>query len=382
MDTPSMLSSSFRSKTLSVPNRITMAPLYLGYAGADGTVSDLMLDHYREMGASGAGLIVVEHTAVHVSGLGSPFMLRADEDRFIPGLSRLAETIKAQGAIAFLQINHTGRFAFAPDRLAPSPFQTRDVIPKEMSPDQIREIAQAYAAAALRVKKAGFDGVELHGGMGYLLAQFVSPRTNQRTDAYGGSLENRMRFPLEVLEGLFSAVGESFPVGYRFMAEEEHPDGLHPEESTVYARELAERGVAYLSVVSGTYDSYALPEYAEKRKHEGYMTQWSTMIKQAAPNIPVITAGRIQSPEFAERILNEGKADLIGLARVLLADPLWPKKALGLSSDPIVPCEPNCSLCQRRIGRGKPACCSQWDQERKEAFAAKVGEHSGEMADL
>jgi 2,4-dienoyl-CoA reductase (NADPH2) len=379
METPSMLASSFTIKGLSLSNRITMAPLYLGYAGADGAVTDLILDHYKEMAASGAALIVVEHTAAHASGLGSPFMLRADDDRYIPGLSRLADVIKSQGALAFLQINHTGRYAFTPDRLAPSPFPTGEVIPKEMSLDQLQEIAQAYAAAALRAKQAGFDGVELHGGMGYLLVQFLSPRTNQRTDSYGGNLENRMRFPLDVVDRVISAVGDSFPIGYRFLAEEEHPDGLHPDETTVYAAELVKRDVAYLSVVSGTYDSYALPEYVEKRKQEGYMTHWAALIKQATPNIPVVTAGRIQSPEFAEGILNKGKADLIGLARVLLADPLWPKKALGLISEPIVSCEPNCSLCQMRIYRGKPASCSQWNKEKKEAFANKVGEHVGEM---
>ena len=382
METTSTLASSFKINSLSLANRITMAPLYLGYASADGFVSDLMLDHYSEMAASGAALIVVEHTAVHVSGLGSPFMLRADDDRYIPGLSRLADIIKSQGALAFLQINHTGRYAFGTDRLAPSPFPTGEVIPKEMSPDQIQEIVQGYAAAALRVKQAGFDGVELHGGMGYLLVQFLSPRTNQRTDGYGGNLDNRMRFPLDVVDRVFSAVGDSFPIGYRFLADEEHPDGLHPNETTVYASKLVKRGIAYLSVVSGTYDSYALPEYVEKRKQEGYMTHWAALIKQAVPNIPVITAGRIQTPEFAEGILTKGKADLIGLARVLLADPLWPKKAMGLISEPIVSCEPNCSLCQRRIYRGKPASCSQWNREKKVAFANKVGEHVGEMENL
>lgn len=379
MDARSMLASSFRIKSLSLSNRITMAPLYLGYAGADGAVSDLMLDHYGEMAASGAALIVVEHTAVHASGLGSPFMLRADDDRYLPSLSRLAEVIKAQGGLAFLQINHTGRYAFGADRLAPSPFPTGDVIPKEMSLGQIDEIAQAYCLAALRAKQAGFDGVELHGGMGYLLVQFLSPRTNQRKDGYGGMLENRMRFPLDVVQRVLSAVGASFPVGYRFLAEEEHPDGLHPDETTVYAKELLRRGIAYLSVVAGTYDSYALPEYAEKRKQEGYMVQWAALIKQEVPDMPVITAGRIQSPGLAERILNKGQADLIGLARVLLADPLWPKKAMGLISEPIVSCEPNCSLCQRRIARGKPACCSQWNKGKTDAFAVKVGEHVGEM---
>jgi 2,4-dienoyl-CoA reductase-like NADH-dependent reductase (Old Yellow Enzyme family) len=167
-------------------------------------------------------------------------------------------------------------------------------------------------------------------------------------------------------------------VGYRFLADEWLPDGLRPEETTVFARELEKRGVAYLSVMAGTYDSFFLPEYLEAERKEGYMASFAGRIKAVVPKTPVIAAGRIQTPETAERILEEGKADLIGLARILLADPLWPKKAEGLVQEPMVSCEPTCSLCLKRVMGGKPAFCSHWDRDKQKKFLARIGEKSEE----
>jgi len=370
----STLFSPFQIKDLSLKNRIIMAPMYLGYAGADGTVSPLILDHYREMAASGAGLIVVENAAVDASGLGSPFTLRVDHDRYIEGLAQLARTIHGEGALAFLQINHAGRYAYTPERLAPSPFKTEEVTPREMTGDDITRTIAAYAAGAERVKAAGFDGVEIHGGTGYLIVQFLSPRTNLRSDNYGGSIENRMRFPLEVVDAVFSAVGKNYPVGYRFLADEGLADGLHLEETSLLAKELGARDIAYISVMAWSYDSFFLPEYLEKDKQEAYMADFARAVKKTVPNTPVITAGRIQSPALADKILKQGDADLIGLARVLLADPLWPKKAETLIGEPIVRCEPACSLCMKRAVSGKPAFCSQWTKARRENFLNRLGE--------
>ncbi|VBB48541.1 Flavin oxidoreductase/NADH oxidase NADH [uncultured Desulfatiglans sp.] len=377
MAVESMLFSPLRINGLALKNRIMMTPLYLGYAHPDGTVSPLLLDHYREMAASGAAAIVVEHTAVDPSGLGSPFMLRIDDDRYIQGLSRLARAIQDEGAIAFLQLNHPGRYAYTPQRLAPSPVKTGDVVPKEMTQKDIEQVVRAFAAGAGRVKEAGFDGVEIHGGTGYLIVQFLSPRTNHRTDRYGGPLENRMRFPLEVVDAVVEAVGEDYPVGYRFLADEGLPEGLHPEQTAIFATELENRRIAYLSVMAGIYDAFSLPEYRQREKEEAYMAHFAAEIKKAVSGTPVVTAGRIQSPEIAERILKEGTADLIGLARVLFADPLWPQKAQGVVPGPIVACEPTCSLCMQRTMKGKPAFCSQWDKKRREAFLERVGEGSG-----
>ncbi|MBW1710787.1 MAG: NADH:flavin oxidoreductase [Deltaproteobacteria bacterium] len=378
MTDPVKLISSLKIKGLTLKNRITMAPLYLGYASPDGTVSPLMLEHYAEMADSGAALIVVENSVVDPSGLGSPFTLRIDDDRFIPGLSRLAQTIHDNGALAFLQINHAGRYAFMQDKLTPSGIKIGELETKEMSGADIDRIVECFASGAKRVREAGFDGVEIHGGTGYLIVQFLSPRTNLRTDEYGGSLENRMRFPLRVADEVINSVGKNFPVGYRFLADEELPDGLHVEETAVLAEELEKRGVAYISVMAGTYDAFILPEYIQKEKQEAYMAHYAGEIKKAAAQTPIITAGRIKTPETAESIIEQGTADLIGLARVLLADPLWPKKAAGLIDEPIVECEPSCSLCLRRTMVGKPAFCSQWEKDRREAFLNKIGEKSEE----
>jgi len=368
MNKSPILFTPFHLKELTLKNRIVMTPLYSGYANSDGMASQMTLDHYREMATSEVALIVVENASVDQSGLGFPSNLRIDHDRYIPGLSSLAKVIHDQGALAFLQINHGGRYAFVPATLAPSPLKFGKVVPKEMTKEDIRRIVEAFKDGAKRAGEAGFDGVEIHGGTGYLLVQFLSPRTNLRKDSYGGNLENRMHFVLEVMEAILSGVGKEYPVGYRFLADEGLPDGLHSEETSILAGELEKRGVAYLSVMAGTYDAFVLPEYIEKEKREAYMADYAGIIKKVVSKVPVITAGRIQTFDTAEKILEEGTADLIGLARVLLADPLWLKKAKGLVDEPVIKCEPSCSLCTEMAMRGKKIFCSQWDKKRRDKF--------------
>jgi len=374
MDQNIILFSPLELAGLRLKNRITMAPLFLGYAHADGTVSPLLLDHYRAMAMSGAAMIVVENAAVHPSGLGSPFVLRVDADKNLSGLSTLAKAIQKEGALAVLQINHAGRYAFTPERIAPSPVPTGDAVPRGMTVEEIHLMAEAYASAARRVKEAGFDGVEIHGGTGYLLVQFLSQRTNRRTDAFGGSLENRMRFPLMVVDAVRAAVGPDYPVGYRFLADEWLPEGLHTIETAPLAMELEQRRPAYLSVMAGTYDSFFAPDYLEQEKKEGYMAHFAGAIKAAVPHTPIIAAGRIQTPATAVKILEEGTANLIGLARVLFADPLWVKKAAGIVKESINSCEATCSLCMKRVMSGKPAFCSRWGKTVRDAFLARLNE--------
>lgn len=350
-------------------NRLTMAPLYLGYAGEGGTVSELLLEHYRLMAKSGVAMVVVENATVdHPAGSGSPRTLRVDTDDNLAGLTRLADAIKEHGALASLQINHAGRFAGATrEPLAPSAVGTFGRMPKALNQGEIRVISRKFAEAASRVKRAGFDMVELHGGTGYLLAQFVSPRTNKREDAYGGSLENRQRFPLEVMGEVKAAVGD-FPVGYRFLADEWMQDGLGLAESGQFARVLGSSGVAYISVMGGTYESFGLPEILRKSRTPGYMVDLASAIRKEV-DVPVITAGRIATGALAEGILAEGKADLIGLARVLWADPEWPTKVRDGREADIVHCNPKGDdTCMKLVMRGKPAFCVQWPREKLEKW--------------
>ena len=197
-------------------NRITIAPLYLGYAAEGGRMSRLLLHHYGEMARSGVAMIMVENASVTAGGSGSPRTIRCDHNRYLKGLETLADTIRREKSLAGLQINHADRFAHVSEPVAPSTVPAFGKTPRAVTKREITTIQKQFAKAALRVKKAGFDLVELHGGTGYLLAQFVSPRTNKRSDSYGGPIKNRIKFPLEVLKRVKDAVGD-FPVGYRFL---------------------------------------------------------------------------------------------------------------------------------------------------------------------
>ena len=351
---------------LRLKNRITMAPLYLGYAGSGGKVSPLMLYHYKLMARSGAALIVVENSSITPKGSGSPRTLRCDHDRYINGLERLAVTIKGEKTLAGLQVNHAGRFAYVDEPVAPSAIPVFGRTPRALTKKEITNIQKQYAKACLRVKKAGFDLVELHGGTGYLLSQFVSPTTNRRKDGYGGDIENRIRFPLEVLKRVKDLVGD-FPVGYRFLADEWLPDGLHLDESGVLAKALEENGVAYISVMGGTYESFFLPEIVRKSGKPGYMVSLANAVKKEV-RVPVIASGRISTPARAETILKEKKADLLGLARMLWVDPEWPVKAKKGQDKSIIKCNPKCDACTKLVMQGRPAFCPKWNKEHREAY--------------
>jgi NADPH2 dehydrogenase len=351
---------------LKLKNRLTMAPLYLGYAEMGGKVSPLTLYHYRLMAQSGAALIVVENASVTPGGSGSARTLRCDHNRYLSGLEQLALVIKEQKTLAALQINHAGRFAHVPEPVAPSAVPAFNRTPRALTRKDIVTIQKQFANAAYRVKAAGFDLVELHGGTGYLLAQFVSPRTNTRDDAYGGPIENRIRFPLEVLQRVKDRVGD-FAVGYRFLADEWLPDGLHPEESLVLAEALQAQDIDYISVMGGTYESFYLPEVVQRSKKPGYMVSLANAVKRQV-KVPVIAAGRISTPAKAEAILKAKQADLIGLARMLWVDPQWVVKAREGRDQAIVKCNPKCDACMQLVMQGKPAFCPRWNKETRETY--------------
>ncbi len=390
MDEMDSLFQPFAIPPVHLKNRITMVPLFTAYANPDGTASRLILAHYREMAASGVAMVVVANASVAKAGALSQYQLRADDDRFIQGLGELASTIRQEGVVPVLQINHGGGFARTDERLVPSDVSSNDFEmmgflknlfqssslkdqwalisdaaqqfsgrPKEMGARDIGHAIDAYGQAARRGMDSGFDMVEIHGGTGYLPVQFLSPRTNRRRDRYGGELKNRMRFPLELVECVRGTVGKEFPVGYRFMADEWIKGGFSLEEAVVLGRKLADMGIAYLSVTAGTYAALSDPEIARRTKKPGYLKQIAGQIK-AATGVPVIVAGRIMTPRLAARIIGENHADLIGLARPLFADPGWMKKA-STPKVHIVPCR-DCGTCYRSAILDKPAICPQWER--------------------
>jgi NADPH2 dehydrogenase len=315
---------------------------------------------------------VVENCTVDFArGSGSRRTLRADTKDNLEGLKLLAHTIHREGALACLQINHAGRFASAAAvPLAPSAMETFGRVPEALDHNGIKRIVGQFVAAANLCRSAGFDMIELHGGTGYLLAQFLSPRTNRRTDAYGGSLQNRQQFALEVVAAVRQAVGD-FPVGYRFLADEWMPDGLQLGESQQFARSLSDCGVAYISVMGGTYESFALPHIVAQSKEPGYMLNLSAAIKSQV-NVPVIAAGRLSTGAVAEKALAERQADLIGLARVLWADPNWPLKVRTGREHEIVHCNPDCGdACRQMVMKGYPALCVQWPTDKMKVWKSK-----------
>jgi 2,4-dienoyl-CoA reductase-like NADH-dependent reductase (Old Yellow Enzyme family) len=347
---------------LILKNRITLAPMLLCYGNSDGTVSEKMIEFYARRAKAGVSLNVIEASAVDVRGSGFPRMIRADDDRYIPGLTRLAKAIKNAGGYAVLQIYHGGRYSRS-DPVAPSPVETFltaeiKIVPQEITRDEIKDLIGKFGEAAERAKKAGFDGVELHGATGYLLVQFISPRTNKRTDEYGGSLENRVRFPLEVVASVRERVGKDFLVGYRFMPDEWLPDGFTLTEGKIFAKRLEQAGINYLSCNAGTYESWILPDVVKLTARSGYQVDITYEIKKEV-EISVFANGRINTPELAEEIISQGKADAVALARPLFADPDFVQKVMEGRTDQIVKCT-NDLFCMKATMQDRDAICSQW----------------------
>lgn len=361
MDNLKALFSPLKIGNIILKNRITLAPMFLCFGKQDGTVSEKMIEFYARRAKAGVSLLVVEASAVDAKGTGSSRMIRVDNDACIPGLRKLAKAIKDGGGYAVLQIFHGGRYARTP--VAPSPVETfltpeMKIIPDELTKNEIKDLIKKFGEAAGRVKKAGFDGVELHGATGYLLVQFISPRTNKREDEYGGSLENRMRFPLEVVACVREHVGRDFLMGYRFMPDEWLPDSFTLNEGKIFARKLERAGVDYLSCNTGTYESWAMPDIMKLTSKPGYQVDITHEIKMEV-NIPVFANGRITTPELAEEIIAQGKADAVALARPLFADPEFVQKTKEGRTDRIIKCM-NDWICTKNTMQGMDAVCSQW----------------------
>ncbi len=315
-----------------VRNRVVMPPMATNLGSAFGEVTPELLAYYRRRAQGGVGLIIVENAQVDMfQGRSLTAQIAVDSDKFLPGLRALAEVVHAEGARTFLQIQHGGRQCtpsttdgLQPVAPSPIPCAFLGIVPRALTREEIRELVEKFARAALRAKLAGFDGVEVHGAHGYLINEFLSPYTNRRDDEYGGSFENRMRFLLEILERVRELVGEDFVVGVRLSVEEFVPGGLTLSESREIARTLERHGVDYLSVSCGIYESVSTI-IEPMNFAEGWRTYLVQGIREVV-SLPVIAVGVIRHPEVAERILAEGHADFVAIGRGLIADPDWVKK--------------------------------------------------------
>ncbi len=351
----------FRIGTLCLKNRIVMPPMECLLNGADGSVNQAIIDYYEEAARGGVGTIIVQNSYIDEKASRSALVhLGVYSDHLIAGIGDLAETIKSYGVAALLQISHGGRQA----NPAANPFESvgPSAIPckfvketvKELTIAEIKEIQNSYAQAARRVKTAGFDGVELHGAHGYLINQFLSPYTNHRSDKYGGSLENRAVFPLEILDKVREMVGNDFIVGYRMSADEFVAGGLTVEETSKFAKILEDAGIDYIHVSCAIYESFPhmiQPIYLK----DGYIVHLAESIKKAV-GVPVITVGS-HTIETGEKALREDKADLVAFGRALLADPELPSKLASGRIEDIRPCIRNNEGCYSRALLGQRIRC-------------------------
>ena len=365
---------------VTIPNRIALEPMLLEVGEHDGTAGERLIAYYEERAKGGVGLIQTEVTRVSdLTGTTGPRQMSATSDRCIESFSKLADAVHKHGSKIFVQLHHTGRQNL---QLVVTAWKLSDTIGRRwggwwnifytmtkyldffekpvfhhfylpvvsasnipatigstpvtgqrthaLTKIELGKIEDKFAEAALRCKKAGMDGVQLHASHGYLIQQFLSPYTNQRTDEYGGSLENRMRFLKEIIQKVQKLCGPDFPITVRLTVDEYfrmygYDVGLRLDEGVLIAKELEKLGVAALDISSGTYET--MNSWLEPTSFElGWRKGNAAAVKRAV-NIPVIAANLIRTPEQAEQQLAEGTQDIIGLGRPLLADPYWAKKA-------------------------------------------------------
>ncbi len=326
---------------LKLQNRIMQAPMWTGFAARDGSVTPRLLNYCKERAQGGTGLIIVEFSYIDEKASQSLVcQLGIYGQSLIPGLSTLARVIKDNGAKAGIQICHAGRRRLlgtypivAPSRM---PWEALgDIIPSELTIEEIKEIVKAFGNAARIAEQSGFDMLEIHGAHGYLITEFLSPYTNRRGDIYGGSLRDRMRFALEVVDSVRRNVSRDFPLCVRISATEYTEGGITIEDSKVFAQELEKAGVDVIHVSAGMFESLSsVIPMLQPLARDVYLVE---EIKEVV-HIPAIASGAITSPQLAEEILEKGQADFISLARPLLADPYFARKAEEGRPEDIVPC--------------------------------------------
>ncbi|MHB8779832.1 MAG: oxidoreductase [Candidatus Geothermincolia bacterium] len=336
----SRLFTPIKIRDLEIRNRIVMTAMHLNYT-PEGKVTPQLVGFYEERARGGAGLLMVGGCIID-DWSGPGWMVDLRDDSLIEGHAGLVQAVKAHGARVGCQLYQAGRYAHSfsiggREALAPSAVYTRFTreTPKEMTSDDIAMVIGNFAAAARRAKDAGYDLVEILASAGYLISQFLSPVTNQRSDSYGGELGNRMRFGLEVADAVRAAVGPDFPVSCR-VAGSDYVEGSHTNrESALFAAELERHGVDAINVTGGWHES-RVPQLTMAVPRAG-LAYLAAGIKDNV-SIPVIGCNRINDVFVAEEMLRDGMADMIGMARAIIADPSMPLKAQEGRFDEIIHC--------------------------------------------
>ncbi len=331
-----LLFTPFAMRGLTLPNRIAIAPM-CQFSAHDGNAGDWHLMHLGQLSHSGAGLLIIEATAVAPEGRITPGCTGLWSDANEAAFARVLDAVRQYSTMPIaIQLGHAGRKASCAvpwqggrhltaqeggwQTVAPSPlpFNASDSTPHMLDHTGLARVRDAFAQGARRADRIGIDAIEIHGAHGYLLHEFLSPLSNVRTDEYGGSLENRMRFPLEVFDAMRAAWPAHKPLGIRISATDWVPGGWDVEQAVAFAAALKARGCDFLHASSG-----GLSPAQQIAPAPGYQVPFARRIRQET-GIPTIAVGLITEPKQAEAILAEGSADLVALARGMLYDPRWP----------------------------------------------------------
>lgn len=323
--TPYTINNKLRLK-----NNIAMSPMTTWASNDDYTISDQEVIYYQARNQS-VGLVITGCTHVQANGIAFTHEFAGYDDKYLASLKKLANAAKSNGAPAILQINHGGNKALpelTSDIVSASPVPTKatafapSLTPRELSDDEIQEIIKAFGQTTRRAIEAGFDGVEIHGAHGFLIQQFLSPFFNKRTDKWGGNLENRMRFALEIVKEIKSVIACSnkpnFIVGYRISPDEPMEDGLKVQDTLALADQLIDLGIDYIHT-----SLFVAYETKAPNTNKTYVELFAERINGRTT---LISAGTVQTAEQAQKVLNQG-ADIVAVGHALVTDPLWVEKA-------------------------------------------------------
>ncbi len=362
--------------SLTIKNRLVRASTSESMATEEGEATEALASFYGELAAGGAGLLLTGHIFVEARGQASANQSGLHRDDFVPAAARVVDAVHERGGVIFAQLGHCGSQSMmrGVTPIAPSmiPNAMYDIGPREMTEDDIHECIDAFGSAARRAREAGFDGVHIHGGNGYLIAEFSSPHTNTRDDAWGGEAEGRSRFFLSVYKAVRAAVGDDMPVTARIGVEDSVPNGVSREESLQRARALEAAGIDGLETTYGIMRSYLeniRPYVAvgarQAAKHllvqralkpegaEAYYRPFARAIKDAT-GVPVILVGGIRTTDTMNDILDSGDADFLAMARPFIREPdLGNKLAAGRTG--MVECV-SCNMCLAHDGYDPLRC--------------------------
>lgn len=337
-----VLFSPFKIQGKELKNRCVVPPMVMNFCNEDGTCTERFTAYHEAKAKGGFGMIITEDFAVTPRGKGFKYLPGLWNDDQIAGFQEFTKRIHQHDAVIIAQIYHAGRqtskavIGEAPEAPSAIPCPFSPDMPEELTVDRIHEIVSDFGDCAYRAKQAGFDGVEIHGAHGYLIAQFMSPYSNKRTDEYGGPLQNRIRFAVEIIEDIRKKCGDDFIVGYRISCDEFVTGGRNLEDTKTIVPYLDKAGISYVHATAGVYRTFDAVIPSMYCGH-GWIADFAKEIKQVT-DLPVISVGRYNDPRIANEVIACGKADLVSMGRQSLADPDTPNKAKEGRFDEIRQC--------------------------------------------